>query len=133
MQHQALPLATRLHVKLLRHLVGLLHLLRVVNVYTSLPSERLRVDVFAVAIVVTEPCVVWTAERQITFQSSLLIFLLAVIDTLGQVVEASLTCQRVVVRERAFRYECPVLLLVLTRIECYHSYSHTVSSLRVFR
>ena len=40
-------------------------------------------------------------------------------DALGQVDETLLTCQDVVVRERAFHDECPVLLLVSTGIECY--------------
>ena len=133
-QHQPLPLAASLDIEFLRHHVGLFNLLRVVNINTGLPGERLGHDMLTIPIIITEPGVVRTAERQITFQSSLLLFFVTIIDALCQVVESYLTGQRIVVRERAFFYECPVLLLVQSRIECYHSfYSHTVSSFLVFR
>ena len=109
-QHHPLPLAASFYVQPFRHLVGLLHQLRVINVDARLPRERLRHDVLTVAIVVAKLGVVRAAERQPRLHPSLLLLVSRAVDARCQLLQPWLPRQRVVVLERAFGDECPCLL-----------------------
>ena len=113
-KHHALPTATRLNIEPFRHLVGFLHQLGVIDIDARLPSEALGHNVLPIAIVITELGIVRTAEWQPRFQLPLLLIILSAVDALLQLFQSWRLSQRVVVLERAFRNECPCMLLGLT-------------------
>ena len=74
---------------------------------------------FAVAVVITKSRVVRTAEWQGRLQLSLLLPVGCLADTLHQLLQFGAACKCIVLRERAFCNECPVLLSGSTVIKCY--------------
>ena len=74
---------------------------------------------FAVAVVITKACVVRTAEWQGRLQLPLLLIVGGVINTVHQLLQFGAACKRIVLGERAFCYECPVLLTGSAVVKCY--------------
>ena len=118
-QQQSLPASAFLLVQFLRSPVRHLHQFGFIDVDARLPGERLRVDVLTVAIVIAEAGIVRTAEREASLQAALLVLIGRCADAPGQLRQRIRSSQFIIVRERTFLYECPVLLFFESRIDGY--------------